>query len=231
MDRTPVQPSFIPIYDAFIKCRGILAWNIQHGLIESLKTFDPKLANDSDFICRLITSSTAVIDYGYRAFQLLDALPHFSKRSQSFRSLTDRSQQLKLCRNYLQHSRGDLQGNAIIDFPVLGSISWIHDGNCHAMALSQITGRYSFGTVAYDTWNNTWAWNVMVSFKSHYVYPEEILSLLDDCLTEVHQLVTIENDPYTNGSVGSLQAFNCTVINQSNQGSQQGTQPDAFGTG
>lgn len=221
MDRTPVQPSFIPIYDALVKCRGILAWNIRHGLIGSLEKFDPELADDSDYICGLITSSTAAIDYGYRAFQLLDALPHYSKKSQGFRSLRERSQQLEKCRHYLQHTRGDLQGGAVVDFPLLGSLSWIHNETCYAMALSQITGQYTFGTVAYDTWNHRWVWKVMISCKDHNVYPEEILSLIDSCIDEVRELVTMEKDPYIRGGIGRLQAINCSMVKSTETPAQQ----------
>jgi len=229
MDRILVQPSFIPIYDALIKCRGILEWNIRCGLLDGLRSFSPELADDSEFICKIITSSTAVIDYGYRSFQLLDAMPHYRKKSQGFKSLSDRSVQLKSCRNYLQHVRGDLQGGATVDFPVLGSVSWIDDGKCHAMALSQMTGQYSFGTIAYDTLDKKWAWNVMVSCKSHVVYPEEILSLIDSCIGEVREVVTIEGDPYKSGCLGSLQALYCNVISPNNSLAEQGAQLDAFG--
>lgn len=231
MDKTPVQPSFIPIYDALVKCRGILDWNIQHGLMERLKNFDPELASDSDYICGLITSSTATIDFGYRAFQLLDALPHYSKKSKRFKSLKNRSLQLKSCRNYLQHIRGDMQDDAIVDFPLLGSISWVHNETCHAMALSQITGQYSFGTVAYDTWKHRWAWNVMISCKDHNIYPEKILSLVDSCIEEVREIVTMKNDPYANGGIGQVQAFNCAMVKSTETPAQQGAQPDASGVG
>ncbi len=95
------------------------------------------------------------------------------------------------------------------------------------MALSQLTGQYSFGTIAYDTWENRWAWSVMITCKKHSVYPEEILALLEDCLRELREAVTIENDPYIHGSIGSLQALNCSIVKPNEMMAQQGAERDA----
>ena len=61
---------------------------------------------------------------------------------------------VKECRNYLQHMRGDLMKNEPINYPILGAITWIHEGRNYILLSNQPTQNCSLPGIVYDTFEN-----------------------------------------------------------------------------
>jgi hypothetical protein len=116
---------------------------------------DAGLELGADGLPPLITA-TAFIDFVHRFGSIVDALPRVSKKSGEVKSLRTALMHVEFARNHLQHMRGDLSSNEPIDYPILGSLSWIGQSRCYAICAAQATPA-DYATIAYDTVEKRWA--------------------------------------------------------------------------
>jgi len=90
------------------------------------------------------------IDFSFRYRQLLDSLPHLNKKEQEIKKFFSEFSSLKDIRNYLQHIRGDLVGNDVVDYPILGSVTWIYNGSLYSTTLNQKCNKFSTYGIPFD---------------------------------------------------------------------------------
>jgi hypothetical protein len=109
------------------------------------------LPNASQVAVGLYASVFSIIDFGHRFDQIVDAVPLLRKKLAEVRRLHSSMKSVASCRNYLQHIRNHLSKVENIDFPILGSISWIHGRRNCVLLPTQLTEGYGAPSISIDT--------------------------------------------------------------------------------
>lgn len=111
-----------------------------------------------------LISAVGFIDFAHRFGQTVDALPRVSKKSPELSQLRSALKNIEYARNHLQHMRGDLGSNESLDYPILGSISWIEDEWCFSIAAAQPIAA-AFASIAFDLQRGQWVGRVQYTVK------------------------------------------------------------------
>lgn len=106
-------------------------------------------------ITPLITAA-AFVDFSHRFGSVVDAMPLVNKKSISVRALRKSLQNVEIARNHLQHIRRDLSSHEQIDYPILGSLSWVSCDCCYTICASQ-PGPAEYFSIAFDTQSGAWS--------------------------------------------------------------------------
>ncbi len=105
----------------------------------------------SQIAVRLYASVFSIIDFGHRFDQIVDAMPLLPKKRPEVKRLHSTMSPVASCRNYLQHIRNHLSKVENIDFPILGSISWIQNNRNYTILPTQLTEGYGVPSISIDT--------------------------------------------------------------------------------
>ncbi len=148
--RTPGH-RFATLYDTAKRCLLVL-----DQLYSELGTNLEKLAEhnqtalESQITVKLYSGIFSIIDFAHRFIQIIDSMPLLSKKQSEVKKLYEDTRGVVLCRNYVQHIRNHLSKTESINFPILGSISWIHKNKNYVLFPTQLTERYEMAGIAYD---------------------------------------------------------------------------------
>ena len=109
------------------------------------------LQSNPDITVRIYICVFSMIDFANRFDQIVDAMPLLSKRRPEVRQLHSALRPLAESRNYIQHIRNHLSKVDKIDFPILGSISWIIGNRNYVLLPTQMTEGYGTPGITYDS--------------------------------------------------------------------------------
>ncbi|MEQ1767391.1 MAG: hypothetical protein ABL859_08185 [Methylotenera sp.] len=128
-------------------------------LLIDLSSLEPRIDAETelgqDGIPPLLTAA-GFIDFAHRFGSIVDALPLVNKKSAEIKALRASLKSVEFARNHLQHMRGDLSSNESIDYPILGSLSWIGGESCYALCPAQATPT-DYVSIAYNNVDKRWA--------------------------------------------------------------------------
>lgn len=150
MKRNP-QEKFVVLYDTAKKCLLILDHlyaNLENATNQAIDA--TKIKQDLSIVTNIYISALGLIDYFHRFHEVVAAMTLIRKDRPELKQLGKAIEPVKECRNYLQHMRGDLMKNDSIDYPILGAISWIHEGRNYTIFSNQATQSMSVPGIAYD---------------------------------------------------------------------------------
>jgi hypothetical protein len=148
--RSPGQ-RFATLFDTAKRCLILIdtAYTESEECLRLLANGESTL-NKSQITVKLYLSVFSIIDFGHRFDQIVDAMPLLSKKRAEVKRLHTAMRPVTLCRNYLQHIRKHLSELENIDFPILGSISWIHNGRNYIILPTQLTEGYIVPSITID---------------------------------------------------------------------------------
>jgi len=155
--RRPPQEKYSLLFEA--AKRSLFAGRIiADRLTQELMALQQDIHSNTDIgeraIPPLITAA-AFVDFCHRFGSVVDAMPLVNKKSAAIRALREALKNVEIARNHLQHMRNDLSSNEPIDYPILGSVSWVDDGCCYSICASQPAAAEYF-SIAYNTQANEW---------------------------------------------------------------------------
>lgn len=159
-------------------------------LMRELADLRPSIEAREELGARIIPpliSAVGFIDFAHRFGQTVDALPRIRKKSPELIRLREALKNIEYARNHLQHMRGDLGTNEPLDYPILGSISWIEDGWCFSVAAAQPIAA-DFASIAFDFQRGQWAGKVQYTVKR---VPIELSETLDEMRRAYAFLLTL----------------------------------------
>jgi hypothetical protein len=121
--------------------RTLVTFDRMHDrLWRQLRELSPRIADVTaldEVSPEIYIDCMGLVDAAHRFGQLVDAMPLISKKAPQIRLLQQAVANIEEARNHLQHLRGELVGNAPIDYPILGSLSWAIDDGCYVLGFSQ----------------------------------------------------------------------------------------------
>ncbi|TXI50827.1 MAG: hypothetical protein E6Q50_02375 [Lysobacter sp.] len=128
-------------------------------LLIELSSLEPRIDANIELgqegIPPLLTAA-GFVDFAHRFGSIVDSLPLVNKKSEEIKTLRASLKNVEFARNHLQHMRGDLCSNEPIDYPILGSLSWIGGESCYALCPTQATP-VDYVSIAYDNVERRWA--------------------------------------------------------------------------
>ncbi len=124
--------------------------------------------NNNSTIPQLYLNAYSFIDFTHRFVQIIDSMPFLSKKQNEVRKLHTVTNQLKKARNYIQHIREHLIIIENINFPILGSISWII-GNKNFTILPSQTTNYSVLNIPFDNKTNKFVCSYMFFIETFQI--------------------------------------------------------------
>lgn len=191
----PPNEKFVLLFEAakrsFLMAE-ILVDRLRHELavVESLIRSSTEVGQH---IAPALLSCVAFVDFAHRFGELVDQLPLLRKDAPETRKLRAALMCVEDARHHLQHLRGDLSSNDKIDYPLLGSISWISGDICFMASLSQPNGASS-ATMAYDSVNRCWVAKYQYRLRTTQIDPESVLAEMRNTFDWIISKVTF-TDP------------------------------------
>jgi len=156
-NRSP-QEKFVLILEAVkrsLLSAEILLRNVYAELDGIAQDVDAKRPIDDRAAAPLI-SCLGFIDFAFRFKSLMDALPLVSAKHPQMIRLMSALASVESARHHLQHLRGELSTNDAIEYPILGSISWVTNNAVYSMCLGTPIGTARFASISYDRENRQW---------------------------------------------------------------------------
>jgi hypothetical protein len=157
MTRSP-QDKFALLFET--ARRSLLATDlILSRLKEELSALEPEIQSGVDIQGKAaspLLAAVALIDFSHRFGSVVDALPLINKKTIELRLLREALESVEIARNHLQHMRGDLSASSVVDYPLLGAISWANGNSGYTICMSQ-PQTTDILSLAYDTHNMCWA--------------------------------------------------------------------------
>ena len=119
-------------------------------------------------------SSLGMIDYVHRFFEIVQAMPLLRKDHPKVKKLGNFLKSLQDCRNYLQHMRGDLSKNDDINYPIIGSISWVDNDQNYTLFCQQTTKSFQVPGIAYDRKLNKYVCRFQLSIGGYEIQLDNV---------------------------------------------------------
>ena len=192
MKRNP-QEKFVILYDTAKKCLLILEHLYADFKSGTFQASDAaKVENDPSVVTQLYISALGLIDYFHRFYEIISAMTLIRKDQLELKKLRNVLEPVKDCRNYLQHMRGDLMKNDPITYPILGAISWVHEGRNYMLLSNQPTQSVNFPGIVYDTYDGKYVCEYLLSVGGHEIRIDAIYNEIKSFWTWLEKSVVIE---------------------------------------
>ena len=169
MKRNP-QEKLVILYDTAKKCLLILDHlyaDFENGTLQAKDS--AKVETDPSVVTEIYISALGLIDYFHRFHEIISAMTLIRKDRPELRKLKNALEPVKDCRNYLQHMRGDLMKDDPIKYPILGAISWVHEGRNYTLFSNQPTQGVSMPGIAYDTFVGKYVCKYLLIVGGHEI--------------------------------------------------------------
>ena len=192
MMRNP-QEKFVTLYDTAKKCLLILDHlytDLENGT--SLANDAAKVETDSSIVIKIYIAALGLIDYFHRFHEIVSAMPLIRKDMPELKKLGEALSPVTECRNYLQHMRGDLMTNDPIGYPILGAISWIHEGRNHILFSNQATPSCSAPAIAYDQSEEKYICKYLLTVGGHEIQIDTVYTEVKSFWRWIEKVAVIE---------------------------------------
>jgi hypothetical protein len=187
------QEKFVVLYDTAKKCLLILDHlytDFENGTHQAT---DTEMVNDNlSIITRIYISALGLIDYFHRFHEVISAMPLIRKDQPELKILAKAIVPVKECRNYLQHMRGDLMKNEPIGYPILGAITWIHEGRNYTLFSNQPTHNLSIPGIVYDTFAESYICKYQLVVGGHEIKIDIVYNEIKSYWAWLEKRVVIE---------------------------------------
>lgn len=165
-----VNEKFVILYDTAKKCLLIVDHLFSALEQSTLQAEDSvKVTENNSVVPEIYISALGLIDFFHRFNEIISTMPLISKKQPELKSLSKALKPVKDCRNYLQHMRGDLMKNESISYPILGAISWTHEGRNYVLSSSQPTKNFSMPCIVFDTFENKYICKYQLVIGGHEI--------------------------------------------------------------
>jgi len=209
MDQARTIPEkYVTLFDTAKRCLLIidqLYADFTQGL-DSLTENDGEKQDQSKII-RLYACAHGLIDFCHRYMQVIEAMPLLSKKRVEVKKLVEMCSEVTECRNYIQHIRNHLMSDDRIDYPILGSISWIKEDRNYVLFPNQATQGHSIYGITYDTWNKKYVCKYQITISKYQLRIDLIYNELKkfwEWLSSVSQIEPASVKEYQWGRAGIL---------------------------
>jgi hypothetical protein len=192
MKRNP-QEKFVVLYDTAKKCLLILDHlyaDLENGTNQARDA--AKIKKDPSIVTSIYISALGLIDYFHRVHEVVSAMTLIRKDQPELKKLTKAIAPVKECRNYMQHMRGDLMKNDSIDYPILGAISWIHEGRNYTLFSNQATQSFSLPGIAYDRFTENYVCKYQLIVGGHEIRLDTVYGEVKSFWAWLEKSVVIE---------------------------------------
>lgn len=192
MKRNP-QEKFVILYDTAKKCVLILDnlyADFENGTFQLRDA--AKVENDPSVVTKIYISALGLIDYFHRFHEIISAMTLIRKDRPELKKLKNALEPVKDCRNYLQHMRGDLMKNDPIKYPILGAISWIHEGRNYTLFPNQPMQGVSLPGIAYDTFAGKYVCKYLLIVGGHEIQIDTVYTEVKAFWEWLEKAVVIE---------------------------------------
>lgn len=188
-----IQNKFVILFDTAKKCLLILDRLYIDFEKDILRISDNiTIEKDPSSIIEIYISALGLIDYFHRYQQIISAMPLIRKDQPEIRKLNKALEPVKECRNYLQHMREDLMKIDPISYPILGAISWIHNGRNYMLFSNQPTQDISSPSIIYDTWTDTYVCKYLIVVGGHEIRVDSVYTETKEFWEWLQKAVQIE---------------------------------------
>lgn len=156
-DKRDDGQKFATLFEAGKKCCLILDHLYSEIELTAQQASDrATLEADPLVVPKLNIAALGLVDYLHRFHEIITAMPFLTKDMPEVKALGTALMSVRNCRNYLQHMGGRLKSDAKINYPILGALSWIHDGRNYMLFLNQNSAQFSAPGIAYDRATDTY---------------------------------------------------------------------------
>ena len=181
------------LYDTAKKCLLILDHLYSDFEKGTLQARDgDRVKNDPSVAIEIYISALGLIDYFHRFHEIISAMTLIRKDRPELKKLKDALEPVKACRNYLQHMRGDLMKNDPIKYPILGAISWVHEGRNYMLFSNQPTQGVGLPGIVYDTFAGKYVCKYLLIVGGHEIQIDTVYSEIKAFWEWLEKAVVIE---------------------------------------
>jgi hypothetical protein len=187
------QDKFVILYDTAKKCLLILDHlyaDFENGTLQAREAV--KVENDPSIVTKIYISALGLIDYFHRFNEIISAMTLIRKDTPHIKKLNRAIGPVKDCRNYLQHMRSDLMKGGPIQYPILGAISWVHEGRNYTLFPHQPTQGVNLPSIAFDTFAGKYVSKYLLIVGGHEIQLDTVYAEVKAFWRWLDKVVVIE---------------------------------------
>lgn len=197
--------------------RSVLAAEmLLHRLGTELAELEPIIhgsPNVADRFGPILVTAMGIVDFAHRFGQLMDGMPLLkdSLRRTHLQKLRKVLVPVKDTRNHLQHLRSDLARGSSIDYPLMGSITWIQGDQCYTVALET----YGFGitvpSMAFGAFGIGYVARYQYTVASQIILLDPLVATMRESFDWLASIFTISDPNYDKVGWGQTMVFTSSM--------------------
>jgi hypothetical protein len=197
--------------------RSVLAAEVLlHRLGTELAELEPlihEVANIADRFGPVLITSMGIVDFAHRFGQLMEGMPFLkdSMRRSHLQRLRDSLVPVSDTRNHLQHLREELAAGSSIDFPLMGSITWIQSGQCHTVGLLTQGFEVALPSMAFDAFGTRYVARYQYTVASKIILLDPLVATMRESFDWLASVFRFSDPEYDKVGWGKTVAFSSTI--------------------
>ena len=169
--------------------------------------------NVADRFGPVLVTAMGIVDFAHRFGQLMDAMPLLkgSLRRSHLQKLREALAPVRDTRNHLQHLRNDLAEGSSIDYPLMGSITWIQGGQCYTVALMTPGFEITVPSMAFDSFGIGYVARYQYTVASQIILLDLLVATMRESFDSLASIFTFPDSSYDKVGWGQTVAFTSSM--------------------
>lgn len=170
-------------------------------------------SNVADQFGPILITAMGIVDFAHRFGQLMDGMPLLkdTMRRANLQKLRDALAPVGAIRNHLQHLRGELAAGSSIDYPLMGSITWMQGEQCYAAGLQTQGFEVTFPSMVYDAIGGRYLARYQYTVASQSILLDPLVATLRESFDWLASKIQFSDPNYDKMGWGQAVAFSSAL--------------------
>ncbi len=169
--------------------------------------------NIADRFGPVLITAMGIVDFAHRFGQLMDGMPLLKKslKGASVQKLQQALVPVNEIRNHLQHLRTELAAGPEINYPLMGSVTWVRDKQCFAAALLTQGFEVEFPSMAFGAFGIGYLARYQYTVASQSVPLDHLVATMRDCFNWLASIFSFSDPDYDKTGWGHALVFTSSM--------------------
>jgi len=175
----------------------VLLLRLEKELAE-LEPFLFQTQNVADRFGPILITSMGIVDFAHRFGQLVEGMPLLKEpmRRTHLKKLREALVPVTETRNHLQHLRNEFAMGSDIDYPLMGSMTWVRGEQCYSVALLTQGFEVTFPSMAFDTRGGGYVARYQYAVVSRSILLDLLVETMRECFDWLASIFSISDPNY-----------------------------------
>ena len=161
----------------------------------------------------ILITAMGIVDFAHRFGELMDGMPLIKApmRRSHLKNLKEALEPVTDTRNHLQHLRGELAAGSSIDYPLMGSMTWIKGQQCYTVALLTQGFEVSVPSMAFGTLGVGYVARYQYTVASRGILLDRLVATMRESFDWLASVIRFTDPDYDKVGWGKAVAFSSSM--------------------